>query len=65
MMTSVESNNQYVRRNNIEISGVPNDILDDELEDNVVDILSKIDVKIKRRDIEACHRLPPTKPETP
>ena len=25
-----------------------------------VDILSKIDVKIKRRDIEACHRLPPT-----
>ena len=58
---SIEANNQYVRCNNIEISGVPNNITDDNLEDEVIDILGKIDVKVRKRDIEACHRLPPTR----
>ena len=58
---SIESNNQYVRRNNIEISGIPNKVADDVLEDKVIEVLELIDVKVKKRDIEACHRLPPTK----
>lgn len=58
---SVESNNQYGRRNNLEISGIPNDVSDEDLESKVQDIFNKIDIKIKTREIEACHRLPPTR----
>ena len=58
---STESTNQYGRRNNIEISGIPDFVKDEDLEDTVKDIMENIDVKTKKRDIEACHRLPPTK----
>ena len=61
IITSVESMNQYGRRNNLELSGIPNDVNDDELEGKVKQILEKINVKVKKNDIEACHRLPPTK----
>ena len=39
---------QYSRRNNVEISGIPHEILDNNLEDKV----------IGHMDIEGCHRLP-------
>ena len=58
---STESTNQYGRRNNLEFSGIPNFVKDEDLEETVKDILEKIEVKAKKRDIEACHRLPPTK----
>ena len=58
---AIECNNQYVRRNNIEISGIPNSVVDDALEDKVISILEKIDVKVSKNDIEACHRLPASK----
>lgn len=58
---NTEKHNQYGRRNNIEISGISNDIEDDMLEDKVIKILGKIDVNVEEKDIEACHRLPPTK----
>lgn len=58
---STEATNQYGRRNNIEISGIPDFVKDDDLEDTVKDILGKIDVKTLKKNIEACHRLPPTK----
>ena len=58
---TIECNNQYVRRNNIEISGIPNSVVDDALEDKVISILEKIDVKVSKNDIEACHRLPASK----
>ena len=50
-------NQQYNRRNNIEISGIPDTVQDNELEDKVIEILEKIDVKVVNRDVEACHRL--------
>lgn len=59
--TSTESTNQYGRRNNVEISGIPNHVGDENLETKVKEILEKIDIKIKKNDIEACHRLPPTR----
>lgn len=55
----MECNNQYGRRNNVEISGIPNNVADSELEKKVIDIYKKLDVEIVENDIEACHRLPP------
>lgn len=48
---------QYVRRNNIEICGIPNDVGNASLEKKVIDIANAIDVEINVNDIEACHRL--------
>ena len=48
---------QYQRRNNIEINGIPSDISQDKLEDTVLNIASAINVEISEYDIEACHRL--------
>lgn len=48
---------QYIRRNNVEIHGIPDDIEDADLEDKVIEIGETIGVHLKRRDIEACHRL--------
>ena len=55
---SGECTNQYGRRNNVEIAGIPNDVDEGELEDKIIDIYNELDIKIKKRNIEACHRLP-------
>ena len=34
----IESNNQYHRRNNLEIAGIPNDVSDEDLEDKTIEI---------------------------
>ena len=47
----------YGRRNNLEISGIPDYISNNELEDKVIEILSKVDVNVSKNDIEACHRM--------
>ena len=47
----------YSRRENIEISGIPESIKDSELENLVIDILSSIDVIVSKSKISACHRL--------
>ena len=53
----IQNNNvdQYSRRNSIEISGIPQSVSDNQLEENVVDILKAIDVNITSNEIEACH----------
>ena len=56
--TELNNLNQYGRRNNIEIDGIPTNIKGDELETKVVEILKEIDVSLERKGIEACHRLP-------
>ena len=60
-VTELEKQNnqidQYSRRNNIEISGVPPEVTNNQLEEKVIDILKAIDVEITSKDIEACHRL--------
>ena len=49
---------QYSRRNNVEISGIPHEILYNNLEDKVINICKDAVIKIGHMDIEGCHRLP-------
>ena len=57
--TALYDQQQRSRRNNLEIHGLPNDILDENLEKNIVEILNNIvEVPINLSEIEACHRLP-------
>ena len=55
----IQNNNveQYSRRNNVEISGIPQSVSDNQLEEKVVDILKVIDVSITTNKVEASHRL--------
>lgn len=55
---NIEANNQYHRRNNMEIAGIPNDVDDEVLEEKVIQVLQEIEVNVEKTDIEACHRLP-------
>ena len=48
---------QYSRRNNLEIQGIPANITDDELEGKVMDIFSCLGLEVKGSDREDCHRL--------
>ena len=47
----------YSRRNNVEISGILHEILDNNLEGKVIDICKDAGIKIDHMDIESCHRL--------
>ena len=49
---------QYSWRNNSELSGIPNDIPEDNLEKVVIDICDNSGMEIEPKDIEGCHRLP-------
>ena len=51
------SNAQYSRRETLEISGIPENINDGELEGNGLTVLSKLDVNIDPVNVEACHWL--------
>ena len=46
---------QYIRRNNVEISGMPHEILDNNLEDKVINICKDAGIEIGHMDIEGCH----------
>ena len=48
---------QYDRRNNIVISGIPDSVNTEDMEESVTEILSDIDVNVTTNDIEACHRV--------
>ena len=52
---------QYGRRNNLEITGIPDDVDDQKLEEKVIEILDKIDVNVSSKDVEACHRIAKSK----
>ena len=49
---------QYNRRNNVEISGISNEIPDECLENNAIMICKNSNIIINPADIEGCHRLP-------
>lgn len=49
--------NQYGRRNNVELAGIPESVDSGGLEDKVIEVLAEIDVNVNHSDIEACHRL--------
>ena len=55
------SNAQLFRRETLEISGIPENIGDGELEEKVLTVLSKLDVNIDPANVEACHWLKTTK----
>ena len=54
----LSKNEQYGCHNNVEISGISNDIPDQDLEENIVKICKDSDINISPMDIEGCHRLP-------
>ena len=56
--TDINRLEQYGRRSNVEIAGIPDEISNTDLEGKVVEILKEIDVAVNPREIEACHRLP-------
>ena len=49
---------QYTRWNNIEISGIPINISNEDLESTIISICKESGVEIDPKDIEGCHRLP-------
>ena len=49
---------QYNRRNNVEISGISNDVFNNDLEEKVIEICKDSDIVIMSSDIEGGHRLP-------
>ena len=49
---------QYPRRNNIVISGIPDEIHHEDLKSQVLDILDAVGLELNNYDISACHRLP-------
>ena len=51
-------NEQYNRRNNVEISGIPHEILDNNLEDKVIEICKDAGIEIGHMNIEGCYQLP-------
>ena len=50
-------NEQYSRRECIEISGIPQSIEQIDLERTVLKVFDKIDAPVDPQNIEACHRL--------
>lgn len=48
---------QYGRRNNIEITGIPDTVKNDELENKVIEIFDAIGVEARSVDFEDCHRV--------
>ena len=59
MLLEINGNHleQYGRRNNLEITGIPDDVSDENLEEKAIQVLSEIQVNVSSSDIEACHRI--------
>ena len=61
--SSIQALEQYDRRNNIEISGIPDSVQNDQLEDTVSVIFNSMGININENDIEDCHRIGKSKPK--
>lgn len=48
---------QYIRRNNVEIVGIPDSVKQCDLESKVIEIGKAVNIEICPKEIEACHRL--------
>ena len=55
---------QYTRRNNIEIQGIPATVPDDHLEHKVLNICKSMNLTVGNSDIEGCHRIGKSDPKT-
>ena len=60
-VTSLEINQnkpeQYGRRNNIEVSGIPDSVKNNCLEKKYISVFTSVGINVKSYDIEACHRI--------
>ena len=60
-VTSLEINQneheQYGRRNNIEVSGIPDSVKDNCLKQKIISVFTSVGIDVKSYDIEACHRI--------
>ena len=58
---SLEINDNYLqeygRRNNLEITGIPDEVTDENLEENIIRVLTGFRVNVSSSEIEACHRI--------
>ena len=54
----LSKNDQYGRRNNVETSGISNQIPDQDVEENIIKICKDSLINISRMDIEGCQRFP-------
>ena len=48
---------QYTRRNNIEIQGIPPQAPDEKLEEKVIEVFDGMNIAITKNHVEDCHRL--------
>ena len=49
--TDLNKQDQYNRRNNLDIQGIPDFVPDDQIEEKVIEIASQINVKINARTV--------------
>ena len=60
-VTSLEINQnmieQYCRRNNNEVSSIPDSVEDNCLEEKVISVFTSIGIDVKSSDLEVCHRI--------
>ena len=54
--TAINSVEQYDRRNNIEITGILDNVGDKNFEHSVIEVFKATDIQISHNDIEDCHR---------
>ena len=62
-ITNINKIDQYNRRNNIEIQGIPSSVSDNDLEKKVIDIFKCLNINIQTSDIEGCHRMGKANPQ--
>ena len=55
--SSVNALEQYGRRNNIVVSGIPGHVSERDLEETVISVLSDIEVNVSADDVEACYKI--------
>ena len=55
--SDLNEKDQYDWRSNIVIHGIPSDIGDDSLEDEIIEMLAETHIVATKSDIEGCHRL--------
>ena len=48
---------QSGRRNNIEVSGIPDSVKDNCLKQKIISVFTSVGINVKSYDIEACHRI--------
>ena len=57
LLSSIADLEQYGQRNNLILSGIPDSVSNDDLEETVTAILSDVYVQVTANDVKACHRI--------